>query len=294
VRVGILGWDYEEFESVNLYETAQKIGYETDLFTLSDITYSSDGLKVKGGNIESFDVIISRAQIRPDRYAEDLEIYTSLEVAGVPVIDGASNFYASESKLLTMQRLKKEGLPVVDTHQCRSIEEVEQYFERYGEIVVKPSYGFAGIGVEKVSNNFSTQKVDIEKLLKKYESVLVQPFVPHPDGDVRVTVVGDDVLFSIRRIPNEKTWKANVSLGADIEINTPSEQEKEIGVKAAKVMGISISGVDLLQHGDEYYVLEVNSVPGWYKGFSKEQCFEFCRQMIEYCINKAEPVSVSQ
>ncbi|MGZ0084355.1 ATP-grasp domain-containing protein [Caldibacillus thermoamylovorans] len=288
MKLGIIGWDYEEFETLNLVEVAKNLGHEVYLFTLQDVRIQINTEKItiltsNNESINDLDVCISRAQVRPNRWQQDFEVYEAI-CKVVPVVDAAPPFLLAESKLLTMQKLKEAGLPVPDTFQCRTLEQIKEIWGEYGKIVVKPSYGFAGCDVERVTDHFPEELLN--RLLNKYESLLVQEYIPHPDGDIRNTVVGEEIVFSIRRIPNEKTWKANIALGADFTSYEPSDYVKDLSIKAAKVINISIAGLDILQSGDKYYIIEVNNVPGWYP-LPKEERERVCTKIIELTLKQA-------
>ena len=60
-----------------------------------------------------------------------------------------------------------------------------------------------------------------------------------------------------------ETWKTNVSLGAKpVSINLDDEL-KNLAVKAAKVIGCKVTGVDVLEGPKGPVVVELNSQPGW-------------------------------
>jgi ribosomal protein S6--L-glutamate ligase len=59
-------------------------------------------------------------------------------------------------------------------------------------------------------------------------------------------------------------WRTNVAQGGRAEAVELGPQEQHLAVKAAATLSAAVAGVDLLQGSDrEWYVLEVNAVPGW-------------------------------
>ncbi|NMH68984.1 RimK family alpha-L-glutamate ligase [Bacillus sp. RO3] len=289
--IGILGWDHEEFESVQLGKVSKELGYDTLLFSLQDIemdiSASHKSIHVFGTDLKEFDVIISRAQLRKDYYQEDLQVLYSLNEYVDCLIDHYSSFTLSESKLLTYQKLANHGFTVPDTFLCKDVGSIRRIFDHYSQIVIKPSFGYAGQDVEKIEKSFEQNEKLIETLLHKYGSVLVQEFIPHPDGDIRVTTLGDDAIVCFNRLPNDKTWKANVGMGATIERITPPQEVVDLGIEAAKCIGLQISGVDIVRSKGKYYIFEVNNCPGWYP--LQEDGEEVAREIIRYCVNKVKP-----
>lgn len=276
MNIGIIGWDEQEHESLTLESGARRMGHSVLLFTLDDVLCSEHGgrleVLVKGQRASDLDVIISRAQLRRQTWDTDFEALMLLSnLPGVPILDPAPAFAAAESKLLGLQRLGQAGLPVIPTVQCRTMAALRSEWERYGRIVVKPSYGYAGTDVERVDDDFAEKAPLLEDLLHRYGSLLAQPFIPHPQGDVRVTVVGDAVGFSFRRIPPPGKWKANVAGGASVAPYNPPREMQEIALKASRAMGVSIAGLDIIEHNGGYVVVEFNTTPGWYPLSQDEQ-----------------------
>ncbi|KAA0563500.1 ATP-grasp domain-containing protein [Bacillus sp. CH30_1T] len=286
--IGILGWDLEEFESVQLEKASKEMGHDTLLFSLQDIEMSISAshktIHVFGKDLKEFDVIISRAQLRKEHYQEDLQILFSLNEYVDCLIDHYPSFTLSESKLLTYQKLSVHGFTVPDTFLCTDVESIRQIFDQYSQIVIKPSFGYAGQDVERIDGSFEQNVKLIETLLHKYGSVLVQEFIPHPDGDIRVTTLGNEAIVCFNRLPNDQTWKANVGMGASIERITPPQEVVDLGIEAAKCVGLQISGVDIVRSKGKYYIFEVNNCPGWYplKGDGEE----VAREIIRYCVSK--------
>ncbi len=91
----------------------------------------------------------------------------------------------------------------------------------------------------------------------------LQKFVHHPGWDLRVFVLGERVLTAMRRHANGD-WRTNVAQGGTAVVTSLSAQEERLALRSAQVVGAPVAGVDLLPGpGGEYYVIEVNAVPGW-------------------------------
>ena len=70
-------------------------------------------------------------------------------------------------------------------------------------------------------------------------------------------------------------------LGGTVENYELNEQEEESAIKAAKVLGLSVAGVDLIQSDRGPLVLEVNSSPGL-EGIEKASSVDVADKIIEY------------
>jgi len=102
------------------------------------------------------------------------------------------------------------------------------------------------------------------RTLERTASVLyLQQFIRHPGWDLRVFVLGGRVLASMRRHARDD-WRTNVAQGGFGEVVTASRDQEHLALRAAAALGAPVAGVDLLPGpGGEWYVIEVNAVPGW-------------------------------
>ncbi len=76
-------------------------------------------------------------------------------------------------------------------------------------------------------------------------------------------VLGGRVLTAMRRYSNGD-WRTNVAQGGSGEVVRPGAEEERLALQAAAAVGAVVAGVDLLPGPQgEWYVLEVNAVPGW-------------------------------
>ena len=268
MRIGIVASNLEDPDSPELARTATDLGHDTTLFLLEDVACQDDAGRVatviNGEPLTAFDLIISRAEIRYDRAQSDHERYALLcQAPGVTVVDPADAYLTAGSKLLGLQRLGAAGLPIMPTRSCRSLAEVGAAVADWGEVVIKPSFAYGGEDVERV-RQLSADRELVEVLLKKHEMLVCQPYYPHPQGDLRITVVGDEAPLSLSRIPQPSMWKSNVKLGASIRLVTPPPELVEISTRAARLAGITMAGLDFLPTPDGYRIIELNHCPGWY------------------------------
>jgi ribosomal protein S6--L-glutamate ligase len=98
------------------------------------------------------------------------------------------------------------------------------------------------------------------------QSVLyLQEFIAHPGWDLRVFVMDGRVLTAMRRWACGD-WRTNVAQGGRAEAIEPSPPEADLALRAVAAVGARVAGVDLLPGPrGEWYVIEVNAVPGWRK-----------------------------
>ncbi len=183
-----------------------------------------------------------------------------LEAAGHLVVNPARSLEIAIDKYLTTARLADHGLPVPKTVVAQEAAAIRNGWEWLGgDVVAKPLFGSGGRGLERIRS-----RTDLESFLARQPAerpAYLQEFVPHPDGDLRILVVGDRA-FAIRRRSDD--WRTNVSLGGSAELLEPSPEMRDLATRAAAATGTVVAGIDLLPTAEgRLLVLEVNAVPGW-------------------------------
>jgi ribosomal protein S6--L-glutamate ligase len=187
-----------------------------------------------------------------------------LEASGVPVLNPPAAIEAAVDKYLALARLEAAGLQVPETWVGEAAEGALEAFDRLGgDVVVKPLFGSEGRGLLRVSQWEIARRVF--HALERLGAVLyVQRFVPNPGHDLRVFVLGDRVLGSMRRYARATDWRTNIALGGRPEAVRLDQDTDRLAVNAARAVGARMAGVDLLpDEGGRLIVLEVNAVPGW-------------------------------
>jgi ribosomal protein S6--L-glutamate ligase len=214
--------------------------------------------------LDGFDACIARSM--PPGSLEHvifrMDCLHSFEASGRPVFNPARCLEAAIDKWLTLDRLARAGLRVPNTIACQSRAVAMNAFETLGrDVVVKPIFGGEGRGIMRVESEALALRVF--NSLDTLASVLyVQEFLPHFGYDIRILFVGDK-SFAIKRHAVDG-WLTNIAQGGRAEAYEPTAEEMSIARDAARAIGGSIVGVDLLptkQAG--IVVLEVNAVPGW-------------------------------
>src|SRR5690606_7563146 len=93
---------------------------------------------------------------------------------------------------------------------------------------------------------------------------LVQEFVAESAGtDIRVIVIGGKVVAAMQRQSLDDDFRSNLHQGGEGKKVKLSVEEKKTAQKAAKAMGLTICGVDMMRSNRGPLVLEVNASPGF-------------------------------
>jgi RimK family alpha-L-glutamate ligase len=251
------GWHVRD-----LIRAAGELGCET---TILDFRTLASGVAHGPNALEGFDAILVRTMPHGslEQVVFRMDLLHLAEAAGVTVLNPPRSLEVCIDKFLCSARLERAGLPVPQTVACQDADSAMTAFhELGGDVVVKPLFGSEGRGMLRVHDAELAWRTF--RTLERLEAVLyVQEFVRHPGWDLRLFILGGEVLAAMKRT-GEGDWRTNVAQGARAEAHAPSRREHELALKATTAVGAVMAGVDLLYGPDgAVYVIEVNAVPGW-------------------------------
>jgi ribosomal protein S6--L-glutamate ligase len=192
-----------------------------------------------------------------------MDLLHRLQAAGVRVLNPPRSVEICVDKYLATARLEAAGLHVPPTVVCQHADAALEASDALGgDVVVKPLFGSEGRGMVRISDSEMAWRTF--RTLERTQAVLyLQRFIRHPGWDLRVFVVGGRVLTAMRR-RSRGDWRTNVAQGGSAEPTRLGREEEQLALRAAAALGAPLAGVDLLPGpGGEWYVLEVNAVPGW-------------------------------
>ncbi len=269
MKLGVLGWDTGDRLSRQLERVACRLGCDVHYFTLDDVTCVGGprdlDVYAAGRRASELQVIVSRAQLKSPADLEKLALLDDLP--SVRLLNRAHAAAATKSKLVALHKLSLAGLPVPPTTTCRSVAEIEGLIARHGRIVLKPSVGWGGCDVERFGDEFGCDRERMRGLLQRHATIIGQPYLSHPEGDMRMFVLGGSFArtYCIRRVPPKGVWKTNVTpdgKGALVLDFTPSPVLEKLALAAARTLDLDIAAVDFVESGG-HWIIECNSVPGW-------------------------------
>jgi RimK family alpha-L-glutamate ligase len=158
-------------------------------------------------------------------------------------------------------------------------------------VILKGSSGDRGTNVFKIN--------DLEQLEKKIRELrkleieggkryMLQQFIPN-DGDYRILVLGNKVLGAMKRSSSdfEKEFRNNFSVGGKVEIVEIPNSIKKLAIRAAKVCGLLVAGVDVVYREGEVkkpVIWEVNKGPQFW-GFMEATGIDVPREIIKFLMS---------
>ncbi len=216
----------------------------------------------KGKILPSPDAVIPRIGASVTFYGT--AVLRQFEMMGVFPVNESVAISRSRDKLRSMQLLSRKGIGLPVTGFAYSPDDNEDLIKLVGgaPLVIKLLEGTQGKGVVLAETNKAAESViDAFRGLKAY--FLTQEFIKEAGGsDIRCFVVGDKVVASMMRQAKEGEFRSNVHRGGQARPIRITPEERSTAVRAARIMGLNVSGVDIMRSNHGPVVLEVNSSPG--------------------------------
>ncbi len=204
---------------------------------------------------------------------------------GVPTVNAPEVVEVAGDKILSSLRLAERGVPTPRTVIALSPEAAMRAIEQIGyPAVLKPAVGSWGRLMAKVDDAEEAEQILEHKaaLTSPLHSVIyVQEYVRKPDRDLRVFVVGDEVVAAMYR--RSADWRTNAARGASTEPAPVTDELRELSLRAAAAMGGGILAVDLMEAPDGLTVHEVNPTPE-FKALAGATGADVAGKVIEYTV----------
>jgi len=226
------------------------------------LSRQNPALFYQGEPVGPVDAVIPRIGASITFYG--LAVVRQLEMMGVYCLNESQAIARSRDKLRSLQILSRHGIGLPPTVFTRQAEHVADCIERVEgpPVVVKLLEGTQGIGVVLAETARAASSV-IEAFHGLDQNILIQKFISEARGsDIRALVVGRRVVAAMRRQAVAGEFRSNIHRGGVArQVKLPPETRKT-AIAAARVLGLRVAGVDLLESSDGPMVMEVNSSPG--------------------------------
>jgi len=264
-RLVILSRGPKLYSTKRLASEAEKAGWDVKILDPLALTVIVDerGGKIlyRGWPVEC-EAIIPR--IGYSITEEGVRRVRQFERMGVIVMNSSDGITRSRDKLIACQMMSSGNIPVPITAQVVSWEDTNRAISRVGgtPCVVKATEGTHGAAVFLAKTDQHARQL-VYQMLERDMRPLVQEYIEESHGkDIRALVVGGKVVACMRRRANGDEFRSNFHLGGNVEKVTIEPDYEKIAIKAARILGLEIAGVDLLESDRGALVLEVNSSPG--------------------------------
>lgn len=266
MKIAILSRNASLYSTSRLVEAGRKRGHRVrvldPLRCYMRISHQGFEMHYKGRALSGFDAVIPRIGSSITFYGT--AVLRQFEMMGVYTPNSSDAVLRVRDKLRSLQLLAREGIDLPRTVFGDYPDDTADLLRMLGEPphVIKLNEGAQGQGVLLAEKRSASQGM-IEAFRGLYANFVVQEFIAEAGGgDLRCFVIGNQVAAAMHRQAPEGDFRANLHRGGKASAVELSTQEINIALRAARTMGLGITGVDLLRSQRGPLVLEVNASPG--------------------------------
>ncbi|MCB0393959.1 MAG: 30S ribosomal protein S6--L-glutamate ligase [Bdellovibrionales bacterium] len=289
MKIGILSRGPKLYSTRRIVEATEALGHTAEVINplrcYMNITSHNPTIHYKEKELHDFDAIIPRIGASITFYGT--AVLRQFEMAGVFAANESVAISRSRDKLRSLQLLARKGIGLPVTGFAHSTQMTEDLINLVGgaPLVIKMLEGTQGKGVVLAENTNAAKSV-IELLRGLDAYFLVQEYIKEAGGaDIRCFVIGDKVVASMKRQGPPGEFRSNLHRGGSADLIKITPEERAVAIRAAKVMGLNIAGVDVLRSNHGPLIMEVNSSPGL-EGIEGATGLDIAKKMIQF-IEKA-------
>ena len=266
MRITVLSRSAGIYTTRRLVEAARAVGHLARVVDPLEVDLGLGGtgpaLYHRGRRFPRSDAVVPRIGLSINQYG--LAVVNQLELAGVPVLNGARAISASRNKMRCLQLLATSGVPVPKTVMASNASGMREMVRLVGGMPVLVKLVSPGdkTGV-MVCETLESLEAALEAIQGLGQNVIVQQYLHGARGrDLRVLVVGGQVVAALRRRPRTGRLARTLAAGARFEAADLRPAFERTAVAAAGIVGLEVCAVDMLDVRGGPLVFEVNSSPG--------------------------------
>lgn len=286
MKIVMLARNPKLYSHCRLVEAAEARGHTLRILNTRacymDIVPDEPSIHYRGGEIiQGVDAVIPRIGASITAYGA--AVVRQFEMQGVYTLNRSLAISRSRDKFRSLQLLNRAKIAMPKTAFSDSTLDIADLIAMVNgaPVVIKLLESTHGKGVLLAETDAAAKSIIIA-LKQMNAQILLQEYIKESGGcDIRCLVIGNKVVAAIRRVAKEGEFRSNLHLGASAEVVKLTKEERKMAVEAAKAMGLSVAGVDLIQSKRGPLVLEVNSSPGL-EGIEKATGIDVAGQIIEY------------
>ncbi len=286
MNIGLLSVSLNVYSTKRIAEEAQNCGHYIEL-----IDHTKCTVKLRSGSpqiylgdesiTDDFDAIIPRIGTNVTRHGA--AIVKQFEMNGIFSTARSLGITRARNKVRTLQIMAKKGIPIPETLFSINPDNIEEQIKMLGgtPVIIKLQEGTQGIGVILAETQKSAKSI-LDTFYKMDTSVLMQEYIEEANGeDIRIIVVGNKVVASMKRSSALEEFRSNVHRGAETMAIIPTPEEQAIATDAVKYLGLGVAGVDLIRSNRGPLLIEVNASPGL-RGIEEATGINVAREIVKY------------
>jgi len=266
MKIAILSRDSTLYSTRRLVAAARERGHEARVIDVlrcyMNVTSHKPSIHYKGEDLAGFDAVIPRIGASVTFYGT--AVLRQFEMMGVYPLNESVAITRARDKLRSLQLLSRKGIGLPVTGFAHAPDDVEDLIKMVGgaPLVIKLLEGTQGIGVVLAETHKAAESV-IEAFMGLRANILAQEYIQEAGGaDIRCFVIGEKVVAAMKRQAKDGEFRSNLHRGGTPSLVRITPEERSTAVRAARIIGLNVAGVDILRSNHGPVVMEVNSSPG--------------------------------
>jgi len=219
-------------------DEAEGLGIELDFILQSRISFGVKNnelvIKLDQESIHAPDFVIMRNM--------DPVFNEQVERMRIPCFNSHHVSVICNDKARTHQYLAGKGIPMLDTYFSTSDELFAGNLPLPFPFIIKSRTGRGGGEVFLAEDPVQLEAV-VDQLSSR--SIILQPIAGTPGKDLRVYVLGKEIVGAVLR-SNQTSFKANYTLGGQAKAYTLTDMERSIVNKVIQQFDFGLVGIDFL------------------------------------------------
>lgn len=172
-----------------------------------------------------------------------------LESLGIRVFNNAETARVACDKWQTYLLCKELQIPVLETSLAE--EDTGEYPK-----VLKSRDGHGGTEVF-----WTHSRAEVKEYMQQGKRYVLQQPSDTLGKDVRVYALGNTIVAAVLRT-SQTDFRSNFSLGGNVELTTPTKEQKKIVQTLYNRLHFDFAGIDFLPHQNGYVVNEIEDAAG--------------------------------
>ncbi|MEQ8906074.1 RimK family protein [Ekhidna sp.] len=243
-------------------KAADKVGFSTEFITKADY-----------GKLTQFDALFIRETTNVNHHT--FRFARRAEYEGLAVIDDSNSILKCTNKVYLNELLAANNIPtpksvIIQKNRHEAIDLEFPY-------VLKQPDGAFSKGVKKVKNK-EEQETLLKEFFQQTELMIAQEFMP-TSFDWRVGILGGEVIYVCKYFMAKNHWqiidwksknKDRLGDSETFPVHMAPKNLIAISLKATKLIGNGLYGVDVKEVDGKFYIVEINDNPSIESGIEDE------------------------
>ncbi len=264
MKIALLARNADNYTHRRFLDIAEKRRIPLTWYNPLKIAVGGSALVHGGEKLPEYDLYLLRTSVYVEERDYILSVARCLEKRQGTVVNSAHAVETASNKFRTFQELVSHSIAAVPSMALRSRDSMEDAVSLLGgyPLMLKFFHGTQGTGVVHVSC-YEMLSALVDSYWALGANIFLQPYVKETGGEtIRVLLVCDEVLATVRMIPRKGDFRSNFKKGGTLVAEQVNEPVISLARIASKALGLIFTGVDILETEKGPMVLEVNSSPG--------------------------------